>query len=207
VEVTANVVEGARVEIDEHLALVEATVNDVHRRWREFVDKDDLMQEAYVWWYGPGQPYLAEYLEDLAKTRLRRSIWRHVAAYADREKRAVAPVNPDHQTYRAREVAALLPIALDPDALPLVGVHDGGPAAKGNLAEGGNVLASLLDVRIALRTMTEDELHFLHLCADLRNDWDRIGHHTGTEPNSAYRRHTRIAIRLTRYLNGQEINS
>lgn len=198
-----NVLE--RIEIDDHLALVELTVRDVHRRWRQFVDFDDLMQEAHVWWYGPGQPYLAEYLDDASRTRLRRSIWRYCAAYAEKEKRAVAPVNPDHQTYRNREVAAMLPIALDPDGLPQVaGTINDGPAPKGNLAEGGSLLAALIDVRRALDTLSEDELHFLHLCADLRNDWEKVALHTGTEANSAYRRHTRIAIRLTRYLNGQE---
>lgn len=197
--------EAMTIEIGAHQGLVELTVRDVHRRWREYVDLDDLMQEAHVWWYGPGQPYLAEYLTDASKTRLRRSIWRHVAAYADKEKRAVAPVNRDQLTYRSREVAAMLPIALDPDGLPQVAGHNEGPAPKGNLAEGGTLLAALIDVRRALDTLSEDELHFLHLCADLRNDWERVAHHTGTEANSAYRRHARIAIRLTRWLNAQEI--
>lgn len=193
-----------KVDHTPHSGLIDKTVADVHRRWAEYVDREDLVQEALCWWYGPGQPYLPAYLSDDANhVRLRRSIWRWCARFAEREKAARSGYQPeDVYRYSARAVARLIPYCLDPDGLPSgPGAAVGGPKPKGNLAESGDLLATWLDVRRALDQLAEDDLHYLHLVADLEQDWERVGAHTGVLPDSCRRRHARIAERMARWLN------
>jgi hypothetical protein len=186
-------------------AIVLPTVADVYRKFGDYVEFDDLVQEAAVWWYDPkkGQKYLTEYLsEDENHVRLRRSIWRHCAAYAQREKGArVGYLPADQYRYSPAEIIAMLPVALDPEGIPQGGHHEG-PKPKGNLAEGNDLLAALVDVRRAVHALDEDDTHFVQLVADLRSDWDRIATYTGTLADSVRRRHARIAERMARWLNG-----
>jgi len=199
----------AVIDMKPYLAtIIEPTVTDVHHRWGEYVDYDDLLQEAAVWWYGPGQPYLEGYLaEDENHVRLRRSIWRFVARLAEREKAQARGYEPcDQVNYHAREIIAVLGVALDPDGTPSSGGADysGMPTAKRDPAEGGDSMAVLVDVRRALSQLTEDDLHFLTLCQDLHLDWERIAQHTDILADSARRRHLRIAERMARWLNKTE---
>lgn len=192
-------VEDPVVDID--WAIVDSTVHRIWRRYSEYVEFEDLRQEAAVWWYGKGQQYLPEYLQDEGEYRLRRSIWRFVDEYAAAEKAARVGYSPrDQYPYHPREVLDLIPIALNPDGLPVVGHHDG-PAPHGNLAEGGDTLASLIDVRRALSGLPEADLHFLTLADDCSYDWERVAARmAGGVPDSMRRRHARIAERMARWL-------
>lgn len=191
------------IGIEPHLPTIRLTVFDVHRRYHEYVSFDDLLSEAAVWWYGPGQKYLPEYLtEDEKHVRLRRSVWRFVARYAEKEKAHACGYEPkDQVTYHPQEILEVLPIALDPEGLPLSGAPSETRSAAADPALGNNALAVLVDVRRALATLTEDDLHFLSLVNDLHQDWDRIAAHTDTLADSARRRHLRIAERMARWLN------
>lgn len=195
-----------RVEIHPYMEVVEATVGDVYRRFSAWVEREDLLQEAAVWWYGPGQTYLPTYLaEDENLRRLRRSLWRYVARYAEREKAHKRGYEPcDQLRYHPSEITSLLPLAMDPDGVPDGGGIKDGPKPKGNLAEGGDVLAALIDVRRALSALTEDDLHFLTLAQDHAHDWDLLASYTGTLADSCRRRHARITERMARWLNNDE---
>lgn len=196
----------ADLEFTTWTTLVKATVRDVTRKYGEWVDEDDLMQEAALWWYGPGQPYLHEYLTNDPKfVRIRRSIWRWCARYAEQEKASRRGYKPQDQVrYSPLEILRILPLAMDPDGIPDGGGVLEGPRPKGNLAEGGDMLASLVDVRRALHALTEDDQHFLTLADDLRHDWERVATYTETLPDSARRRHARIAERMARWLNDDD---
>lgn len=184
--------------------VVRPTVVDVYRRWQDYVDLDDLMQEAAVWWYGPGQQYLEQYLtEDDKFVRLRRSIWRWCARYAEVEKAHARGYEAiDQYPYSPLEVIGLIPFCLGTDLPTGAGEPDGGPTAKGNLAESGDLLASWIDVRRALAALPEDDLHFLYIADDWSYDWDRVATYTGTLADSCRRRHARIAERMARWLSG-----
>jgi hypothetical protein len=187
-------------------SIVEPTIRDVWRRYEEDVDHDDLLQEAALWWYGPGQKYLAEYItQDEKHVRLRRSIWRWVARYAQQERASRRGfVASDQERYTPMQVLRLLPVALDPDGMPDGGgFRDDGPKPKGNLAEGGDTFAGVMDVRRGLGELTFEDQTFLVLAEDLACDWDRIAANLGTLPDSARRRHLRIAERITRFLNNE----
>lgn len=195
-----------RIEITDHLDVVRATVGDVHRRYAEHVEFDELLSEAAIWWYSDrAQEFLPEYLADANLTRLRRSIWRFIARCAEKEKAHARGYEPSDQiAYRPREILGLLPLAMDPAGLPATGYRDDGPAPKGNLAEGGDTLVALFDVRRALGALPGGDVRFLHLTEALAHDWDRIAAHTEVLPDSARRRHTRIAERMARWLNNEE---
>lgn len=183
--------------------IVDLAIGDVYRRYRDEVDIEDLRQEAAVWWYGPGQRYLARYLaEDENHVRLRRSVWRFVARFAEKERAAKRGYSPaDQLSYSAGMIVQLLPVAVDPDGIPDGGgVHEG-PKPKGNLAEGGDILAMLVDVRRAIGALTFEDQTFLVLAEDLACDWDRIAANTGTLADSCRRRHNRIVERMVRFLN------
>lgn len=189
-------------------SLVLPTVRDVSSRWGEYVDMDDLMQEAALWWYLPNtQKYLPTYLEeDAAYVRLRRSIWRYVARYAEKEKGEKVGYHwTDQLNYRPTEIVALLPLALDPDGVPEAGVADlSGVRVHGNLAEGGTTLAALIDIRRALHALEEDDRQFLQVVSDTHADWDEVARAYEVQAKSARQRHTRITERMARWLNNDQ---
>lgn len=179
----------------------------VYSRFGDYVELDDLVGEAMVWWYSKGQRYLAEYLQDEDYLRLRRSIWRWCLRFAELEKATkVGYRTSDQYDYPPARIVAILPIALDPEGVPPGQVHDdsGGGAPHGNLAEGGDALAALVDVRRALSALEEDDLHFLSLADLYQLDWDRLGAYLAILPDSARRRHARIAERMSRWLNRED---
>jgi DNA-directed RNA polymerase specialized sigma24 family protein len=197
--------EAVVIPMSDHLDVVGPVLADVRSRWRDYVEQDDLYQEALLWWYGKGQKYLAEYLEDENHVRLRRSLWRFVARYAQAEKAAKVGYLPlDQCRYAPAEVVALLPAALDPEGTPEFGGQSEGPKAHGNLAEGGDILAALVDVRRAVEALAEDDVHFLQLVDDLRGDHDRAGELLGIQSDSVRRRYQRVIERMCRWLNNEE---
>jgi DNA-directed RNA polymerase specialized sigma24 family protein len=135
----------------------------------------------------------------------RRSLWRWLARYAQAEKAAKVGFLPtDQYRYSPLEVSALLSPALDPDGTPGFSGPSDGPKAHGNLAEGGDILAALVDVRRAVEALTEDDVHFLQLVDDLRGDHDRAGELLGIQADSVRRRYTRVIERMCRWLNNEE---
>lgn len=195
-----------RVEIQPYLnAVVMPTIKDVARSFAGYVELDDLLQEAAVWWYGQGQVYLPTYLaEDANLVRLRRSIWRHCAGYARGEKASRLGYHPEDQVvYQASEIEKLLPIALNSEGLPDGGgtADLSGIRAHGNLAEGGNVLAGLVDVRRAIGALSGEDLQLLTMADEFQADWERIAPYFGIEADSVRRKHARVIARMARFLN------
>lgn len=188
-------------------AVVLPVVKAAASRYAGYLEQDDLGQEAAVWWYqDSSQKHLPAYLEEEGFTRLRRSLWRALAKVGEIERSARVGYEPhDQVTYRPADVDKILPLALDP-----MGIPDGGGVpditgirAHGNLAEGGDVLASLLDVRAAIRSLTSGDEGFLRNVEQHRRDWDAVAELTGTLPDSVRRRHARIVERLARSLNNE----
>lgn len=194
-----------RIEAFDHYPLIERIARQVANRYGGYVQTDDLTQEAMVWWYGRGQRYLPAYLADEDPARLTVSLRRCMESYARSEKAGLSGYEPrDQYRYSAREVIALIPVAMEPEGLPEAG-HGDGPSAKGNLAEGGDLLAALVDVRRALTALTESDLHFLTLADDCSYIWERVAARmAGGVPDSLRRRHARIAERMARWLSNEE---
>lgn len=199
--------EDQRPDIRPYLDLIRGKCREVHQHYVGYVDLEDLVQEVALWWYSVNPESLTAYLADEDMSRLRRSIWRVAKGYAEQNRAASAGYFPEDQIrYGQNEVAALLPLALDPDGIPDGGgIHDlSGVSAHGNLAEGGNVLAALVDVRRGLSTLADEDLAFLQLTQDLHEDWDDVARYLTIQPDSARRRRDRIVERIVRSLNREE---
>lgn len=201
-------VQDNRPDIRPFLDLIRGKCREVLDHYRGYVELDDLVQEVAVWWYSANPESLVAYLQDAELSRLRRSVWRVAKQYADANRAAAAGYFPDDQVrYGTGEIQALLPLAMDPEGVPDGGgVLDlAGIRVHGNLAEGGDLLAAMVDVRRALHLLAEDDRQFLQLVHDLRSDWERVARHTEIQPDSCRRRHDRIVERMARSLNREEV--
>lgn len=193
--------------------IVAPLVRQCEERYSHYAEADDLGQECAVWWYSPNaQKHLREYLQEEGFTRLRRSLWRAMARYAEKEKGHKVGYEPEDQVlYTPAQVAAVLPVALDPEGLPDGGgVADiTGIRAHTNLAEGGGVLASLIDVRRGLTTLVPADRVLLYVANEELHDWDsvadrmNIGAETPLLADSFRRKHDRVIERIARSLNGE----
>lgn len=171
------------------------------------IEADDLAQEVWTWVLEESSPALKRYLAEGNLAPLSVSI-RHAAVRVcekDKKRRlAEQGYNwRDEYTYTRPEVARLLPVALDPIAVPGLsggGLHDG-PSSQSDPAYGGGMLASLIDVRTAFDKLSSGDQGFALTVVGFDLRWDDIAHATGLKPESAYAKWMRILDRMvTRHL-------
>ena len=156
--------------------LVPSVVTIVHRRYRKYVDRADLTQEAYAWLmtrvvYFNG--LLEEESESIRLANQRRIGWqmkRAIERYARKEKatRSGYQTN-DESFYDVITIAQLLPYVIasvvNDTAIEQAQnlVKDGTPRKPSAPAEGGNLLATLIDIKKAYELLDEDEQKILRL--------------------------------------------
>ena len=156
--------------------IVPSVVSLVHRRYRKYVDRADLTQEAYAWLmtrvvYFNG--LLEEESESIRLANQRRIGWqmkRAVERYARKEKatRSGYQTN-DESFYDVITIAQLLPYVIasvvNDTAIEQAQnlVNDGTPRKPSAPAEGGNLLATLIDIKKAYELLDEDEQKILRL--------------------------------------------
>ena len=156
--------------------IVPSVVTLVHRRYRKYVDRADLVQEAYAWLmtrviYFNG--LLEEENETVRLANQRRIGWqmkRAVERYARKEKatRSGYQTN-DESFYDVVSIAQLLPYVIasvvNDTAIEQAQnlVNDGTPRKPSAPAEGGNLLATLIDIKKSYELLDEDEKKILRL--------------------------------------------
>ena len=156
--------------------IVPSVVTLVHRRYRKYVDRADLVQEAYAWLmtrvvYFNG--LLEEENETVRLANQRRIGWqmkRAIERYARKEKatRSGYQTN-DESFYDVVTIAQLLPYVIasivNDTAIEQAQnlVNDGTPRKPAAPAEGGNLLATLIDIKKAYELLDEDEKKILRL--------------------------------------------
>jgi len=140
--------------------LVPALANSIARRYRSYVEIDDVKQECFKWALTRTQ-YIAEQLneEDTEKRRHneQKLAWqmRRVAErYARREKAQKSGYQiTDEAYYESSTLGQLLPFiiasVIDGTVLEQAQemLQDGLPRGSSSPAEGGNLLATLLDIK------------------------------------------------------------
>jgi RNA polymerase sigma factor (sigma-70 family) len=156
--------------------IVPSVVTLVHRRYRKYVDRVDLTQEAYAWVmtrisYFNG--LLEEENEAVRLANQRRIGWqmkRAVERYARKEKAAKSGYQPNDETfYDVITIAQLLPYVIasvvNDTAIEQAQnlINDGTPRKPAAPAEGGNLLATLIDIKKAYELLDEDEKNILRL--------------------------------------------
>lgn len=200
-----TVAEVKRPDIQPYLKPIRRKCEQVARYNEGYVDVYDLVQEVAVWWYTVKPELLWTYLTDEKKNRLYRCVFRVARDYAAKERLARGGGTAFVQArYSPMEVMKLIPVAIDPDGLPDGGGIKEGPQAHGNLAEGGDVIASLIDVRRALKALPDGDLAEVYRIHTCRWNYDVIALLDGIEPDSVRRRIARIAQRCADWLNAEE---
>ena len=156
--------------------IVPSVVTIVHRRYRKYVDRDDLTQEAYAWLMTRASYFNGLLNEENEAVRLanqRRIGWqmkRAIERYARKEKatRSGYQTN-DESFYDVITIAQLLPYVIasvvNDTAIEQAQnlVNDGTPRKPSAPSEGGNLLATLIDIKKAYELLDEDEQKILRL--------------------------------------------
>jgi RNA polymerase sigma factor (sigma-70 family) len=156
--------------------IVPSVVTIVHRRYRKYVDRTDLTQEAYAWAMTRISYFNALLVEENETVRLanqRRIGWqmkRAIERYARKEKAAKSGYQTNDETfYDVITIAQLLPYVIasvvNDTAIEQAQnlVNDGTPRKPAAPSEGGNLLATLIDIKKAYELLDEDEKNILRL--------------------------------------------
>ena len=156
--------------------LVPSVVTIVHRRYRKYVDRADLSQEAYAWLM-TRVSYFNGLLGDeddtkrlINQKRIAFQMRRALERYARKEKavRSGYQTN-DESFYDVTTIAQLLPYVIasvvNETAIEQAQnlVNDGTPRKPSAPSEGGNLLATLIDIKKSYELLDEDEQKILRL--------------------------------------------
>ena len=156
--------------------IVPSVVSIVYRRYRKYVDRADLTQEAYAW-IMTRVVYLNGLLEEeneaVRLANQRRVGWqmkRAVERYARKEKANSSGYQTnDESFYDVITIAQLLPYVIasvvNDTAIEQAQnlVNDGTPRKPSAPSEGGNLLATLIDIKKSYELLDEDEQKILRL--------------------------------------------
>ena len=159
-------------ELDQTIyELAHSVANTIYRRYKAYVERDDIKQEILAWSLGRNIYLALELSEvdtDKRKHNEQRIAWqmRRVAErYARKEKANKSGYQTsDEAYYESATVGQLLPFViasvLDGTVLEQAQqmIQDGQPKGKSSPAEGGNLLAMLIDMKQAyLKLEVEDQ--------------------------------------------------
>ena len=139
-----------------------SVANVIMRRFRGYVDKEDVIQECYSWYLSRASHLDSLLNEESTVQRVineKRIAWqmkRSAERYARKEKAVRTGYKPgDEASYDTVVIAQLLPhviaSVIDNTVLEQAQnlINDGQPKKQSAPAEGGNLLATLIDIKKA----------------------------------------------------------
>lgn len=146
---TEAVAEVQEVDLDRGIRYVSSKSAGRYKRW---VSEEDLIQELHLFVLDKGRRDIDKAVSDGDRSRTLRTLFGHARRYAETEKAAQSGYAfEDIAWYDPTKLATLIPMALDPCWDGLVGESDQvGGHTHTDGREGGNLLAMVIDVRIAL---------------------------------------------------------
>lgn len=156
--------------------LVPSVVTTIQRRYRAFTERSDLLQEAWAFVLSRAEQFneLLEIDNEVQRKwnekRIAWQIRRNLERYARKEKAAKSgyQIN-DEAYYDTVTIAQLLPFVIKSVVLDTaleqsqVMVNDGTPKKPSAPAEGGNLLAMLVDIKKSYERLDKDEQEILRL--------------------------------------------
>jgi RNA polymerase sigma factor (sigma-70 family) len=195
--------------------LVPAVANSIARRFKGWVEKADLKQELYLWALGRQTQYLDQLNEENKEKRehnerrIAFQMRRIAEKYARREKARKAGYHPsDEAFYDTATIAQLMPHILasviDGTVLEQAQelINDGQPRKQSTPAEGGNLLAILIDVKKSYLKLEEDDKVLLRMRYYDNNTLQEIAQFLEVAVSTADRRCTSALRRLQDLLGG-----
>jgi len=196
--------------------LVPAVANSITRKVKGWVERDDLKQELYLWVLGRQSQYLDQLNEENKQkrehnvSRLAFQMRRIAEKYARREKaRKAGYQTTDEAFYDTATIAQLMPHIL---ASVIEGtvleqaqelINDGQPRKQSTPAEGGNLLAILIDVKRSYLKLNEDDKVLLRMRYYDNVTLQEIAQYLECATSTADRRCTSALRRLQDLLGGE----
>jgi RNA polymerase sigma factor (sigma-70 family) len=195
--------------------LVPAVANSIARKFKGWIEKADLKQELYLWALNRQSQYLDQLNEEnkekreYSVSRIAFQMRRIAEKYARREKARKAGYHPsDEAFYDTATIAQLMPHIL---ASVIEGtvleqaqelINDGQPRKQSTPAEGGNLLAILIDVKRSYLKLEEDDRVLLRMRYYDNNTLQEIAQFLECAVSTADRRCTSALRRLQDLLGG-----
>lgn len=196
----------------EHFQLVDEVAQVVAstyaRRFHPHVQRDDVLQEIYVWAL-QHQTKVSHWIDDTdddgreAGRLLGRAMQDAALRYCQQEKAARLGYRLDDLAYYSRgEVKELLPSMFDVDAWTNPPKNPGERAAKKPAAEGNGWLATLADVSRAFDVLSAEDRDLLTRVYRDDESMVRIGDESGVSRQVVAKRVERAVNRLVNVLGG-----
>jgi DNA-directed RNA polymerase specialized sigma24 family protein len=156
--------------------LVPSVAGTIYRRYKNYVERDDIKQECMAWAMTRNS-YITEQLNEPNEERRKHNeqriayqMRRVAERYARKEKASKSGYQTtDEAYYESASIGQLLPFVIasviDGTVLEQVQqmVQDGQPKGKSSPAEGGNLLATLIDIKRGYLQLDADEQKLLRL--------------------------------------------
>jgi DNA-directed RNA polymerase specialized sigma24 family protein len=188
----------------------------VHRRYRNFIERDDLKQVCYEWALNRDS-YIREQLSvsdpEQRQHNERKIAWqmmRNAERVARKEKASKSGYHiSDEVYYESFTLGQLLPfvIASIIDGTVLEQAQemmmDGQPKGSSSPSEGGNILATLLDIKKGYLALEEPDKDLLRLRYHENLTLEKIGGVLGCSTSTADRKCSASMRRLQQILGGE----
>ncbi len=156
--------------------LVPAVATTIYRRYKNYVEKDDIKQECMAWAIGR-TAYINEQMsepdEEKRKhneSRIAFQMRRAAERYARKEKALKSGYQTtDEAYYESAKLGQLLPFVIasvvDGTVLEQIQqmIQDGQPKGKSSPSEGGNLLATLIDIKRCFLKLDIEDQNILRL--------------------------------------------
>jgi RNA polymerase sigma factor (sigma-70 family) len=196
--------------------LVPPVAGSIYRRFRQWVERDDVTQECYAWAMGRADHY-SELLNDenpiqrvINEKRISWQMRRHCERYARKEKAKKSGYQiGDESFYDTVVLGQLLPhvIASVVDGTVLETaqelINDGQPRKQSAPAEGGNLLAILIDIKKAYLKLDVADKDLLIKRYHESLTLEEMGVYLGCATSTADRRCQASIRRLQNILGGE----
>ena len=195
--------------------IIPSVVTVVFRRYRTFVERPDLLQEAYAFCAGRGARFteqLDEPNEELRKANEKRigyQIKRHLERYCRKEKAHKSGyTTQDEAFYETVTISQLLPYVIasviNDTALEQAQnlINDGQPRKPAAPAEGGTLLAILVDIKKAYEMLEQDDKDILRLRYHENHTLQMLGQYLECSISTAERRSNGALRKLQNNLGG-----
>jgi DNA-directed RNA polymerase specialized sigma24 family protein len=195
--------------------LVPSVANTIYRRYKNYVERDDIKQECMAWAMTRANNHNVDLMEPIEERRrhneqrIAYQMRRVAERYARKEKAAKSGYNTtDEVYYESFTLGQLLPFVIasviDGTVLEQVQqmIQDGQPKGKSSPSEGGNLLASLIDIKKGYLQLEVEDQTLLRLRHHENFTLQQIAGHLECAISTADRRCAHSLRRLQEILGG-----
>jgi DNA-directed RNA polymerase specialized sigma24 family protein len=195
--------------------LVPSVANTIYRRYKSYVEKDDIKQECMAWAMTRANDHNVDLMEPIEERRrhneqrIAYQMRRVAERYARKEKAAKSGYNTtDEVYYESFTLGQILPFVIasviDGTVLEQVQqmIQDGQPKGKSSPSEGGNLLASLIDIKKGYLQLEVEDQTLLRLRHHENFTLQQIAGHLECAISTADRRCAHSLRRLQEILGG-----